>query len=151
MKKHKKTQNNSKSKGKRPKAKVSSHNACRFGYPFFLSPSDDDAMLEIPNPSPSVHQTVGLLLLLVGFLVLCWPKRKEARPSKIPQQNKNSKTSEKLTCTCSPNPQKSKNIKITTQNPPKIYKILKNQPKSMKTHEKTQKNSKQFKVKGKTT
>ena len=58
--------------------------------------------------------------LLVGFLVLCWPKRKETRPSKILQQNKNSKTSEKLTCTCSPNPQKSKNIKITTQNPPKI-------------------------------
>ena len=48
---------NTKSKGKRPKAKVSSHNACRYGYPFFLSPNDDDAMLEIPNPTPSVHQT----------------------------------------------------------------------------------------------
>ena len=57
MKKHRKSQKNTKSKGKRPKAKVSSHNACRFGYPFFLSPSDDDAMLEIPNPTPSVHQT----------------------------------------------------------------------------------------------
>ena len=34
-----------------------SHNVCRFGYPFFLSPSDDDAMLEIPNPTPSVHTT----------------------------------------------------------------------------------------------
>ena len=46
-----------KSKEKRPKAIDSSHNACRYGYPFFLSPSDDDAMLEIPNPTPSVHQT----------------------------------------------------------------------------------------------
>ena len=59
MKKHRKSQKNSKTKGKRPKAKVSSHNACRFGYPFFLSPSDDDAMLEIPNPTPSVQQTPG--------------------------------------------------------------------------------------------
>ena len=48
-----------KSKEKRPKANASSHNSCRFGYPFFLSPSDDDAMLEIPNPTPSVHQTPG--------------------------------------------------------------------------------------------
>ena len=48
-----------KSKEKRPKAIDSSHNACRYGYPFFLSPSDDDAMLEIPNPTPSVHQTPG--------------------------------------------------------------------------------------------
>ena len=63
MKKDKNSQKNSKTKGKRPKAKVSSHNACRFGYPFFLSPSDDDAMLEIPNPTPSVHQTPYLLFL----------------------------------------------------------------------------------------
>ena len=49
--KHKKINENTKSKGKRPNANVSSHNACRFGYPFFLSPSDDDAMLEIPNPT----------------------------------------------------------------------------------------------------
>ena len=61
---------NSKSKGKRPKAKVSSHNACRFGYPFFLSPSDDDAMLEIPNPTPSVHQTPGLFVCwFFGFVL----------------------------------------------------------------------------------
>ena len=53
-----------KSKEKRPKAIDSSHNACRYGYPFFLSPSDDDAMLEIPNPTPSVHQTPGCC---------CWP------------------------------------------------------------------------------
>ena len=59
MKIQKKPQKHTKSKGKRPTAKVSSHNACRFGYPFFLSPSDDDAMLEIPNPTPSVHQTPG--------------------------------------------------------------------------------------------
>ena len=57
-----------KSKEKRLKAIDSSHNACRYGYPFFLSPSDDDAMLEIPNPTPSVHQTG---CTFVGFLVLC--------------------------------------------------------------------------------
>ena len=74
MKKHKKSQKNSKTKGKRPKAKVSSHNACRFGYPFFLSPSDDDAMLEIPNPTPSVHQTPGLFV--VGFFGFVLTKKK---------------------------------------------------------------------------
>merc|ERR1711966_460790 len=77
----------------RLKAKVSSHNACRFGYPFFLSPSDDDAMLEIPNPTPSVHHTPGSYCFF-GFVRA---KRKETRLSKIPQQNKNSKTSEKPT------------------------------------------------------
>ena len=152
MKKHKKT------KGKRPKATVSSHNACRFGYPFFLSPSDDDAMLEIPNPTPSVHQTPGCSYSCCFFLVLCWPKRKETRLSKIPQQNKNSKTSGKLTCTFSPNHQKSKNIKITTpnlskinQNHPKIIKIIKNPLKSIKMNEKLKKSQKKHKDKGKTT
>ena len=52
-----KSNKNAKSIRKRPQANVSSHNVRRFGYPFFLSPSDDDAMLEIPNPIPSVHQT----------------------------------------------------------------------------------------------
>ena len=66
-----------KSKEKRPKAIDSSHNACRYGYPFFLSPSDDDAMLEIPNPTPSVHQTPGLLLLLfVGLFGFVLTKKK---------------------------------------------------------------------------
>ena len=90
-----------------------------------------------------------------GFVLT---KKKETRPSKIPQQNKNSKTSEKLTCTFSQNPQKSKNIKITTQNPSKINqnhqkspKIIKNPSKSIKIEEKTQKISKKHKVKGKTT
>ena len=69
MKKHKNSPKNSKTKGKRPKAKVSSHNACRFGYPFFLSPSDDDAMLEIPNPTPSVHQTPGSYYWFFGFVL----------------------------------------------------------------------------------
>ena len=69
MKKHKKSQKNSKTKGKRPKAKVSSHNACRFGYPFFLSPSDDDAMLKIPNPTPSVHQTPDCYCCFFGFVL----------------------------------------------------------------------------------
>jgi hypothetical protein len=104
-----------KSKEKRPKAIDSSHNACRYGYPFFLSPSDDDAMLEIPNPTPSVHQTVRTFVCL--FFSCAAPKRKETRLSKIPQQNKNSKTSENPTLHIfSQIPQNSKNIKITTQN-----------------------------------
>ena len=79
----------SKSKGKRPKAKVSSHNACRFGYPFFLSPSDDDAMLEIPNPTPSVHQTPGYSLLLVFWFCADQKERNHDLakfPSKIKTQ-----------------------------------------------------------------
>ena len=48
---------NTKSKGKRPKANASSHNVCHYGYPFFLSPNEDDEMLEIPNPTPTVHRT----------------------------------------------------------------------------------------------
>ena len=87
MKKHKKSQKNSKTKGKRPKAKVSSHNACRFGYPFFLSPSDDDAMLEIPNPTPSVHQTPGSLLLLV-FWFCADQKEKKHDLAKFPSKIK---------------------------------------------------------------
>merc|ERR1711966_597559 len=95
--------------------------------------------------------------IVVGwFFGFVLTKRKETRPSKIPQQNKNSKTSEKLTCTCSPNPPKSKNIKITTQNPPKInqnhqksQKIIKNQSKSIKINEKTQKIPKNSETKGK--
>ena len=57
-----------KSNEKRPKANVNSHNACRFGYPFFPSPSDDDAMLEITNPIPSVHQTPYCCCSPVGFV-----------------------------------------------------------------------------------
>ena len=92
MKTQKKTKNvktHTKSKEKRPKANASSHNACRFGYPFFLSPSDDDAMLEIPNPTPSVHQTVRWFI--VFFLV---PPQKEKKhdsakfPSKIKTQRR---------------------------------------------------------------
>ena len=75
MKNTKNLKKNTKSKGKRPKAKVSSHNACRFGYPFFLSPSDDDAMLEIPNPTPSVHQTPGCYYCGVFGFVLTKKKR----------------------------------------------------------------------------
>ena len=93
--KHKKSPKMSKkhirSKEKRPKAIDSSHNACRYGYPFFLSPSDDDAMLEIPNPTPSVHLT----FCYDWSFFLCHTKRKETRLSKIPQQKQNSKTSEK--------------------------------------------------------
>ena len=122
-----------KSKEKRPKANASSHNACRFGYPFFLSPSDDDAMLEIPNPTPSVHQTRGLLF--VGFLVLCWPKRKETRLSKIPQTNGTQRQVKSHHCTFIQNPQNSKNIKITTQN----YQITAKSMNIYEKHKKTQK------------
>ena len=106
-----------------------------------------------PKSHPLCPPDSGFVYLLVGFLVLCWPKRKETRPSKIPQQNKNSKTSERLTCTCSPNPQKSKNIKITTQNPPKINQILKKSPKIhqnlLKPKKKRKKSQKNSKTKGK--
>jgi len=93
MKNTKFSKKNTKAKGKRPKAKVSSHNACRFGYPFFLSPSDDDAMLEIPNPTPSVHQTV--CTLFVFFLVP--PQKEKKHDSAKLSRKKNSKTSEKRT------------------------------------------------------
>ena len=72
---HKNAKKHIKSKEKRPKANVSSHNACRFGYPFFLSPSDDDAMLEIPNPTPSVHQTPGSCYYWFFGFVLTKKKR----------------------------------------------------------------------------
>ena len=101
---------------------------------------------QIPPPLSTRPQAV-----IVVCLVLCRPKRKETRLSKIPQQNKNSKTSENLTCTCSPNPQKSKNIKITTQNRQKSIKIIKNPPKSIKIYEKNTKIPKKLKDKGKTT
>ena len=75
MKNTQQNQKNIKSKRKRPKAKVNSHNACRFGYPFFLSPSDDEAMLEIPNPTPSVYQTPGYYYCWFFGFVLTKKKR----------------------------------------------------------------------------
>ena len=77
-----------KSKGKRPKAKVISHNACRFGYPFFLSPSDDGAMLEIPNPTPSVHQTPGLFIYWLVFWFCADQKEKKHDLAKFPSKIK---------------------------------------------------------------
>ena len=68
-------ENNTKSKEKQPEANVSSHNACRFGYPFFLPPSDDDAIQEIPNPTPSVHQTPGSFVRWFFGFVLTKKKR----------------------------------------------------------------------------
>ena len=85
MEKHKNSQKKSKTKRKRPKAKVSSHNACRFGYPFFLSPSDDDAMLEIPNPTPSVHQTPDYWLV---FWFCADQKEKKHDLAKFPSKIK---------------------------------------------------------------
>ena len=137
--KHKKTQKMSKkhikSKEKRPKAIDSSHNACRYGYPFFLSPSDDDAMLEIPNPTPSVHQTFRTY---VGFFSCAAPKRKETRLSKTLQKKKTQRQVKNEHCTFIPNPQNSKNIKITTQN----YQITAKSMKIYEKHKKTQKMSK---------
>ena len=93
--KHKKSPKMSKkhikSKEKRPKAIDSSHNACRFGYPFFLSPSDDDAMLEIPNPTPSVHQTSCTFVRWFFGFVLTKKKRNTTRqnsPEKIKLKDK---------------------------------------------------------------
>ena len=87
--KHKKTQKMSKkhikSKEKRPKAIDSSHNACRYGYPFFLSPSDDDAMLEIPNPTPSVHQTFRTF---EGFFFVPPQKEKKHDSAKLSRKKK---------------------------------------------------------------
>ena len=104
-------------KEKRPKAKVSSHNDCRFGYPFPLSPSDDDAMLEIPNPTPSVHQTpYHYCCGLSCFFGFVQAKRKETRLSQVPQQNEIQRQVKNAHCTFLPNPKKSKNITLTTQN-----------------------------------
>ena len=102
-----------KSKEKRPKAIDSSHNACRYGYPFFLSPSDDDAMLEIPNPTPSVHQTPGYYC---WFFFLCRPKKKRNTTQQNSPEKKTQRQVKNEHCTFIPNPQNSKNIKITTQN-----------------------------------
>ena len=80
------TKKHIKSKEKRPKANASSHNACRFGYPFFLSPSDDDAMLEIPNPTPSVHQTV--CTLFIYFFLVPPQKEKKHDSAKLSRKKK---------------------------------------------------------------
>ena len=86
-----------KSKEKRPKANASSHNACRFGYPFFLSPSDDDAMLEIPNPTPSVHQTPGSYWFF-GFV----RTKKKHDSAKFPSKIKTQRQVKSQHCTVSP-------------------------------------------------
>ena len=105
--KSKKAENNTKSKGKRPKAKVSSHNACRYGYPFFLSPNDDDAMLEIPNPTPSVHQTPYYHI----FVFVLTKKEKKHDSAKFSSKIKTQKQVKNPHFTIIPNPQKSPNIK----------------------------------------
>ena len=101
--KHEKTQKMSKkhikSKEKRPKAIDSSHNACRFGYPFFLSPSDDDAMLEIPNPTPSVHQTFRTK---EGFFFVPPQKEKKHDSAKFPSKIKTQRQVKSQHCTFSP-------------------------------------------------
>ena len=89
-----------KSKEKRPKANASSHNACRFGYPFFLSPSDDDAMLEIPNPTPSVHQTPDYCLFVFWFCAD--QKEKEHDSAKLPSKIKTQRQVKSQHCTFSP-------------------------------------------------
>ena len=97
----KKNKKHIKSKEKRPKANASSHNACRFGYPFFLSPSDDDAMLEIPNPTPSVHQTPGCCCTLV-FWFCADQKEKKHDSAKFPSKIKTQRQVKSQHCTFSP-------------------------------------------------
>ena len=108
-KKHKNTttKTNTKSTGKRPKPNVSSHNACRFGYPFFLSPSDDDAMPEIPNPTPSVRQTPGIFINCCFFFVLCGQKEKKHDSAKFPSKMKTQRHVKSQHCTFSPKSPKS--------------------------------------------
>ena len=107
--KNKKIGKNTKSKGKRPKAKVSSHNACRYGYPFFLSPNDDDAMLEIPNPTPSVHQTPYCRLFIFWFCAD--QKEKKHDSAKFSSKRKTQRQVKNTHSTIIPNPKKSPNIK----------------------------------------
>ena len=111
-----------KSKEKRPKAIDSSHNACRYGYPFFLSPSDDDAMLEIPNPTPSAHQTVRSFVY--WFFLVPPQKEKKHDSTKLAQKQKSQRQVKNEHCTFIPNPQNSKNIK---NNYAKITKSQQNQ------------------------
>ena len=123
------TKRKTKSRGKRPKANISFHSACRYGYPFFLSPSDDDAMLEIPNPpSLSTKLFVSLLCRVVRA------KRKEARLRKKQQKqqrNNNSRTSETRTLRLSPESPKFQEY----QNGDPHFKVT---PKFMKIHNKKQ-------------
>ena len=51
---------------------------CRFGYPLFLSLSDDAAALEIPTPIPSVHQP-----LYRGFVIFWFCAGKKKRNSQL--------------------------------------------------------------------
>merc|ERR1711966_435780 len=73
--------------------------------------------------------------LVIGFFSCAAPKRKETRLNKTLQKKKTQRQVKNLHCTCIPNPQNSKNIKITTQN----VKII---PKSIKIFEKYKKSSK---------
>ena len=96
---------------------------------------------QIPPPLSTRLQAV------IGFLVLCWPKRKEIRLSKIHQKNKTQRQEKNEHCTFIPNPQNSKNIKITTQN----YQITAKSMKIYEKHKKHKKCQKTYKVKGETT
>merc|ERR1711906_106050 len=80
-----------------------SHNACRFGYPFFLSPSDDDALLEIPNPTPSVHQTPGCSCYRCWFFRF-WADQKEKKhdSAKFPSKIKTQRQVKSQHCTFTP-------------------------------------------------
>ena len=71
---------NAKSKGQRPKAKVTSHNACRYGCPFFLSPSNDDAMLENPNPTPLSTR----LRIIMGWFCGSAPTKRKINLARFP-------------------------------------------------------------------
>ena len=136
-----------KSKEKRPKAIDSSHNACRYGYPFFLPPSDDDAMLEIPNPTPSVHQTVRSFIFF-----LCRPQKEKKHDSaKFPCKIKTQRQVKSQHCTFS---HKSPKFQEYQNNYPKLpnhNKINENLGKTQKNTKNAKKCQKTYKVKGETT
>ena len=112
-----------KSKEKRPKAIDSSHNACRYGYPFFLSPSDDDAMLEIPNPTPSVHQTFRTL---VHFFLVPPQKEKKHDSAKFPSKIKTQRQVKSQHCTFSPKSPKFQEYQNDYPKLPNHSKIIEN-------------------------
>ena len=127
-----------KSKWKRPKADFSSHNACHSGYPFFLSPSDDDAMACWKSPIPLPLST----RLFVIIFWVCAGKRKRNATQPNSHRNENSTTSDKRTLHISHESPKVQEDHNADPN-------FKTTPKSMKSIK--QKTKTKHKVKGKTT
>ena len=113
-----------------------SHNACRFGYPFFLSPNDDDAMLEIPNPTPSVHQTPGNYYYYYWFFGCVLTKKKKYDSAKFPSNIKTQRQVKSQHCTCSPKSPKFQEYQNNYPNLPNHSKIKENLGKTQKNTKK---------------